>query len=654
MRRLGKCDGCRQRKVKCDEKKPSCGGCQKGSRPCNYSYPQGQGFALVMQNPSQMTRYGRSMATLTIYPLSSSQARDESSTPDSVPVFSPDPAIARTPDPSDLHLRGGMVAADGRGVFQTLAPVKVKARKPSKKVESYQRRRCQAHLLRLQQEASLVSHRPSSPDTRLIAMFIGLLRPDSTNYQHLFTLGDWVKSIPSRIGSSPVVTMAAEFFIQSFDVYRDKTHSNQALALRTKSKALKELQLSVVATQQHPTYDLVIATKLHYAAEVLLGVDNMHYAIHTLGLTDLLKSGLVSGADEGNFWNIIDNTYIDDITIAMTAGRLSVYDNDFYLSSTHPAALTSSTLTTVQRTTRAMMHILIHLPRLILTIRHALQSPGDVVVLASAISIAENLWLLTEQSHFAGFIEASIATVDEPIEDAVADILLHGVRFDTAQNMVICTRYWLLQVLLSGTIDTLYRRFPHACALSLLPDPETLHRVDTNAAAQLGRVVLGLDADPSPLTLVRTHGPLSGSIGAWHRQIRYLSSRLSFSDDSTTDHSQQINDLLAAERMKRWLLARCNVILKRLNISRVDERAWLEALDCMAGEELVDWIPSKVSFGSEDGEIVMKLEYSDRTANGDPRSMGGTTRVFNVQNPAKFGPQHLREWVKGNGGPASQ
>ena len=215
-----------------------------------------------------MTRYGRSMAASVIYPLSSSQASDESSTPGSESVSSPDLAIARTPDLSDLHLRGSMIAADGRGVFQTLAPVKVKTRKPSKKVESYQKKRCQAHLLRLQQEASLVSHRPSSPDTRLIAMFIDLFRSDSTNYQPLFTLGDWVTSIPSRIGSTPVVTMAAEFFIHSFDLYRNKTHLSQILALRTKSKDLKDIQLSVLATQQHPTYDLVIATKLHYAAEV--------------------------------------------------------------------------------------------------------------------------------------------------------------------------------------------------------------------------------------------------------------------------------------------------------------------------------------------------------------------------------------------------
>ena len=49
--------------------------------------------------------------------------------------------------------------------------------------------------------------------------------------------------------------------------------------------------------------------------QVLLGIDNMHYAIHTLGLMNLLKSVVVSGTDEDHIWSIIDNTYIDDVSI---------------------------------------------------------------------------------------------------------------------------------------------------------------------------------------------------------------------------------------------------------------------------------------------------------------------------------------------------
>jgi hypothetical protein len=279
------CDACRQRKVKCDEEKPSCGGCQRGNRTCNYPYPHGQGFALVMQDPSQMTRYGRSMAASIIYPLSSSHTSDDSSTPDCVSILSPDPVSTPNSEVPELYLRGGMVAADGRGVFQTLAPGKSKATKPSKRLETNQRKRLHEHLLRLQRESSLSAYRPLAPDTRLAATFINMLRPESLKYQPLFTMGDWVTSIPPRIGSSPVVTTAAEFLVHSFDCYAEDSHSNKIQAMQTKSKALRELQLSLLASQKAPTYDLLLATKMHYASEVICYAFRCALANQSTGVT---------------------------------------------------------------------------------------------------------------------------------------------------------------------------------------------------------------------------------------------------------------------------------------------------------------------------------------------------------------------------------
>jgi hypothetical protein len=49
--------------------------------------------------------------------------------------------------------------------------------------------------------------------------------------------------------------------------------------------------------------------------QIFLGVESMHYAIHTLGLMELLKFGMVKGADKEYLWSIVDNTYIDDVSI---------------------------------------------------------------------------------------------------------------------------------------------------------------------------------------------------------------------------------------------------------------------------------------------------------------------------------------------------
>lgn len=221
-----------------------------------------------MQDPSQMTRYGRSMVASAVLPLNCTTARINSSASTSVSSLSSDSTSANTPASSVLHLKDGMVAEDGQGVFQTLGPVRAKTKRPSTKAECYQRRRVQAHLLRLQREASSPTPPPSSPDTKLAAVFTNLLQPKSEAYQPVFALGDWVSTIPSRIGSSRVVTLAAEFFVYSSEVYHNGSRSNKIRALQIKSKALKELQLSVLWAQQHSTYDLLLATKLHYAAEV--------------------------------------------------------------------------------------------------------------------------------------------------------------------------------------------------------------------------------------------------------------------------------------------------------------------------------------------------------------------------------------------------
>jgi hypothetical protein len=126
----------------------------------------------------------------------------------------------------------------------------------------------EAHLQHLQEESALVSVRPSSPETTLIARYIDMLGSQSPGKQPLSILGTWVQSIPSRIGSSRMLDLAAEFLINSYSTYRDDTHSKRKLARATKAKALRELQLIVLSAQTAPKYEVLLATKMHYAAEV--------------------------------------------------------------------------------------------------------------------------------------------------------------------------------------------------------------------------------------------------------------------------------------------------------------------------------------------------------------------------------------------------
>ena len=169
---------------------------------------------------------------------------------------------------SDLRTTSGRQAEDGQGFFQTLAPTSKPKIRPSKKKEAHQKKALELYLQRLQEESALISARPSSPETTLIARYIDMLGSDSYERQPLSILGSWIQSIPSRIGSNPMFDLAVEFFVNSYAVYMDETHSKRKLTRSSKAKALRELQLVVLNTQNGPSYDVLLATKMHYAAEV--------------------------------------------------------------------------------------------------------------------------------------------------------------------------------------------------------------------------------------------------------------------------------------------------------------------------------------------------------------------------------------------------
>lgn len=95
-----------------------------------------------------------------------------------------------------------------------------------------------------------------------------MLGPETSEMQPLSILGTWIQSIPSRIGSSRMLDLAVEFLLNSYTTFWNDTHSAQKAARASKAKALKELQLVVINTQTESSYEVLLATKMHYAAEV--------------------------------------------------------------------------------------------------------------------------------------------------------------------------------------------------------------------------------------------------------------------------------------------------------------------------------------------------------------------------------------------------
>ncbi|KAF1930558.1 uncharacterized protein M421DRAFT_412823 [Didymella exigua CBS 183.55] len=232
--------------------------------------------------------------------------------------------------------------------------------------------------------------------------------------------------------------------------------------------------------------------------------------------------------------------------------------------------------------------------------------PGSGTFQTLASVSIEYFWKIDIPAHVAKLLQIAITTVDAPPCSDMADVLTETMHFDSVQNMVLCTRYWMLQNVLCGLTDTLRRHFPIEASLSLLPTPQIVRQFDTEAGICLAESLAWADSVSQKLPLVplRLHTPLQISIGPWHRIIR---------ETDTTSATDTNLELARAVRMKTWLIDECNRIHKQWNVSTVDECSLCEALDSMAGEKIPDWLPTRVRFEAKDGDMVIKFDCNKST-----------------------------------------
>jgi hypothetical protein len=289
----GKCDVCRARKVKvsiisfayihhkppslrssltvpshrltdtkfyqCDEEKPKCGACRKKDRQCSYSY--GKVTTFVAEDPLQLSKHGKPASASSL----SSVLTWTDSDPGSSRFNSPS---SNSTSPDDLQVTTTKTANDDKGVYMTLSYPSRQGSTSVRKRTAQERKKLQNHLNRLRGSSELTLYRPSSPESTLAARYLDILGPRSLKDQPFVMLGSWIETIPSRIGLSPVVDLALEYFADSFAVFRGDSFSTRRVALVSKSKALKQLQLVVSDDQTRATYNTVLAMKIHFVAEV--------------------------------------------------------------------------------------------------------------------------------------------------------------------------------------------------------------------------------------------------------------------------------------------------------------------------------------------------------------------------------------------------
>ena len=298
----------------------------------------------------------------------------------------------------------------------------------------------------------------------------------------------------------------------------------------------------------------------------------------------------------------------------MLAGRASVYDNEYYLSATHPSSLSTAPtqFTSSQRASMSIMHVFVQCPRLNCLVRYAITHPKDAEALAAVVTLTEYMWQIDLPAHVADLMLSAVTVIPATPTFDMQDILSETMSFDSVQSMILCTRYWMLQNVLCGLTDTLQRHFPMETSLSLLPQPALVRQIDIDAGIRLAESLSWAESVSWTLPLVplRLHTPLQISIGPWHRTIR--DTTLLYGPGPRFDGEAGLHASIEFERalrMKTWLVEKCNLIHKQWDVNTVDEKSLCEALDSMAGEEIPDWLPTRVRFEAEDGDMVIKLDY---------------------------------------------
>jgi hypothetical protein len=206
------------------------------------------------------------------------------------------------------------------------------------------------------------------------------------------------------------------------------------------------------------------------------------------------------------------------------------------------------------------------------------------------------------------------ATTVLPIPPAaeVADIMPYSLDYDSVQSLILCTRFWMLQNVLCGFAATLYRHFPEETASSMLPSPEELRAIDIDSSLQLAMSMRWADSisQQLPLISLRLHTPLQLSLGPWRRTIRDITIPKSANSQLQAETAAELS---RAIRMQDWIIEQCNKIHIQWRVDYVDVEHTLEGLDCMFGEQMPDWLPVRVRFEAEDGEMVLKMDYENRT-----------------------------------------
>ncbi|KAH8812718.1 hypothetical protein F5884DRAFT_315677 [Xylogone sp. PMI_703] len=470
MTQIRKCQACRIRKIKCDEKKPSCSNCNKRPRLCRYTYKEALVF--VAEIPDARKKDGSRLSVI--------NQRD-------------------------------------RVTFGLPKPM------------------------------------PPTFATQLASRWVSVLQPKPLTVNPLRIFGTWITDIPSHLGSSKMVDVAAIFLLDSIESWLLESDPARLAARRSGIKAQKQLRLSWKQARKSPQQicDLLLAIKLHIGAEIFLNVGAYIYVVHLQSFIQLFKLRGPPSPSEGITWALYESTIYDEAFEALMAGRDSMSDSPLWLRSLQPDTSTQSGLFDI--VSQPLICNMARIPRLARLVRSCQHLSADASSYGEAVELLRSLSLDDNEANFVQLLQ--LHKVDVPTLLSHSWITAESWHFDSVAVFELVVRFYSLQILLCGITQKL---------CDIVPATETLFNLDTiwkkeiHAAISIARCAqYALNLSPAlPFVALRLQIPLQIAYGTWHR----LGKRQSIRGYDTN----------RADKLKLWCLDLTNDIALVWKMRRLD------------------------------------------------------------------------------------
>ncbi|KAF2488358.1 hypothetical protein BU16DRAFT_532370 [Lophium mytilinum] len=490
MTRTGKCDICRQRKVRCDERRPSCRQCAKKNRPCSYGY----GKVAVYVDESEQQGGLR--------PKCPNGNSDTAPLARADTVWESAGAITKYTAPGAiiiLSVRSSREAKSGNGIFQTLTPVCVSENGRSSTPFS---------------SVPRVRRSPSCSETKLCTQFIAVIGTEPPNQNPSEIWGSWIHLVPSMIGRHSTLDYAAAAYASGSTAFLSKDPAQAATARASYSRALKSLQSAVLVTSSEFLIETLSAVKLLSTFEVLMGMASFAWVSHSQGLAKMLVSRGPRVVDDEIERSIFYSSYFLEVAEAILSDSVSDFDNEDWLF--FPPPETTSECPAFDTACQAIMQQFVRIPRLMKLVRAYLQDPCNLTLGTEAVDLARKLYL----SNLDTLVSKALLDLTDVVPTTspdLRDFFPESFEYHSVKILDLLVHYWTCRIFLLGLIQSLCDTPYFSTAFSLQDVIEEDERV---AGYILMSSEFAASVKPMPTGAVVMILPLQISFGAWYRSER--------------------------------------------------------------------------------------------------------------------------------------